>query len=70
MKVSLALALLSMVGPLKAAAQSVKAKDGDIHFLSAAGETRQLTSSGLDSAPALSPDARIVAFIRATPGEP
>ena len=68
MKAVLALALLWLGATLSATAQSLQAKQGNISFASASGEVRQLTTSGLDSAPVLSPDGLTVAFIRATPG--
>lgn len=45
------------------------AKDGNIFFHPVQGEARQLTSSGRDSAPILSPDGRWIVFVRALPGK-
>ena len=51
-----------------AADQSVSAEAGNI-FLTVPGDQRkQLTSSGCDSAPVLSPDGRWIVFVRAVPG--
>src|SRR5437868_4721752 len=56
-----------MRGPLHA--QSVVEEMGNIVFKSADGAGKQLTDSGRDFAPTLSPDGKWVAFIRATPGQ-
>ena len=50
-------------------AQSVSATAGNIYFTDQAGKLKQLTSSGRDSEPVLSPDGRWVVFVRATSGE-
>jgi dipeptidyl aminopeptidase/acylaminoacyl peptidase len=52
---------------LPALAQSVSVKGGNIQFTNKDGQTTALTSSGRDSDPCLSPDGRLVAFVRATP---
>ena len=46
----------------------VEAKDGNIFLRADEGEAKQLTTSGRDSAPVLSPDRRWVVFIRGVPG--
>ncbi|MBI1817052.1 MAG: hypothetical protein HYR72_18905 [Deltaproteobacteria bacterium] len=57
-------ALLTM----SAAAQTTFEKDGNIFFTDATGQTKQLTSSGKDAAPTLSPDKKYVTFIRTLDG--
>lgn len=52
-----------------AAGQSVTTKDGNIYFEpSGTGDISKLTSTGLDREPNLSPDGRLVVFVRETPG--
>ncbi|HEY3898045.1 MAG TPA: hypothetical protein VGM54_05490 [Chthoniobacter sp.] len=48
-------------------AQTVTEEKGNIVFTSADGLQKQLTDSGHDSAPALSPDGKRVVFVRDTP---
>lgn len=60
--------LLLTAAAAPAAAQSVYEKGGRIYFAGASGRVTELTSSGMDSEPGLSPDKRVVAFVRATPG--
>jgi dipeptidyl aminopeptidase/acylaminoacyl peptidase len=62
----LVLLLLSMATP--AAAQRVYAEGGNIFFQPVTGEARQLTTSGRDRDPSLSPAGRTVVFVRGTPG--
>lgn len=49
-------------------AQSVTAESGNIVFTNSEGVKKQLTDSGHDSAPVISPDGKLIAFIRGTPG--
>lgn len=64
------LLIASLVAPLPALAQSVTAQDGNLFYrASADAPPRQLTSSGLDRDPILSPDGQLVAFVRDTPGD-
>ncbi len=57
--------LLLCTMPLRA--ESVFQKDGNIFLALADGQTRQVTSSGKDFSPDLSPDGKLVVFIRDTP---
>jgi dipeptidyl aminopeptidase/acylaminoacyl peptidase len=50
-------------------AQSVFAKDGNVFLKSRSGQTKQLTTSGRDYQPCLSPDRRRILFVRHTPGK-
>ncbi len=66
---------LLLFGPLLAALVHAEAargqvweKEGNI-YSGPRGHPRQLTKSGLDSAPTLSPDGKTVAYVRATPGK-
>jgi hypothetical protein len=47
--------------------QTVSIKDGDVFFKAKDGSAIQITSSGLDSDPSLSVDAKLVVFVRRTP---
>ena len=47
----------------------VEANRGNIFLRTSHGEAKQLTNSGRDSAPVLSPDAHWIVFIRALPGK-
>jgi Tol biopolymer transport system component len=49
--------------------QSVHEKSGNIYFTDSAGREIQLTSSGCDSSPSLSPNGRLIVFVRTTPYE-
>jgi WD40-like Beta Propeller Repeat len=51
-------------------AASVSVSAGNIYFTNEAGNSKQLTSSGLDSEPVLSPDGKWVVFVRSTSGNP
>ncbi len=48
-------------------AQTVSVKDGNLFFNAKDGSTSQITSTGLDSDPSLSPDKKFVVFVRRTP---
>jgi len=47
----------------------VEAKGGNIFLRSGQNAAKQLTTSGRDSAPVLSPDGRWIVFVRALPGK-
>ena len=51
-------------------AQSVTADAGNIVYTGPDGKVAQLTSSGADAFPSLSPDGRMVVFVRTVKGEP
>jgi len=53
----------------RADAQSVSATDGRIFAIDIGGRRVQLTDSERDFAPSLSPDGRLVVFVRHTPGK-
>jgi SIR2-like domain/WD40-like Beta Propeller Repeat len=58
------------ISAIAANAPRVCTKDGNIYFYaSPETESRQLTASGLDSHPCLSPDGALVAFVRSTPDQ-
>jgi dipeptidyl aminopeptidase/acylaminoacyl peptidase len=62
--------VLVLLVPLHLAAQDVTVREGNLLYrASAQAAPRQLTSTGLDRDPALSPDGRTIAFIRDTPGD-
>jgi dipeptidyl aminopeptidase/acylaminoacyl peptidase len=52
-----------------AAEPAVETKDGNIFLRSGDGSAKQLTQSGRDSAPVISPDGRWIVFVRAVPGK-
>jgi hypothetical protein len=63
-------AVLTVFFQLASAAESaVEAKDGNVFLRSGNGGAKQLTQSGRDSAPVLSPDGRWIVFVRAVPGK-
>lgn len=65
-----AIAVLATLFQFAIAAEPVvEAKDGNIFLRSSDGTAKQLTQSGLDSAPVLSPDGRWIVFVRALPGK-
>jgi Tol biopolymer transport system component len=51
-------------------AQSVASDAGNIVYTDVHGKTTQLTNSGVDAFPSLSPDGRMVVFVRTVKGEP
>ena len=64
------LAAAGMTAPSAGAAEpKVEGKDGNIFLRADEGEAKQLTTSGRDSGPVLSPDGRWVVFIRGVPGK-
>ena len=66
MKLAVVVSATLLVSLSTAVAQKLSVKQGKI-YLESAGGTRQLTSSGRDSDPALSPHGRFVVFVRGTP---
>ena len=58
----------SAVWPVSAHSQAVSVHDGNVVLVDAAGKQRQLTSTGRDGEPDLSPDKQWVAFVRRVPG--
>jgi len=69
MRISILLAA-ALAAPAPAVAQAVTAQDGNLFYgASADAAPRQLTSTGLDRDPVLSPDGRTIAFIRETPAD-
>lgn len=65
----LPLILLAVLMPGSVLAQRVEVRGGNLFYhASARAAPRQLTTSGRDREPRLSPDGRTVAFIRGTPG--
>lgn len=64
------LALIALALPATTGtAQSVRTETGRVVLRGTGGRSHQLTTSGLDTMPALSPDGRLVAFVRRTPGD-
>ena len=68
MKGQLAFVVASFAVCATAGAATVSCKGGNIFFTSVPGRTRRLTAAGRDAHATLSPDQRIVAFIRTVPG--
>lgn len=67
---ALGLLVFALLCPGVLSAQSVGVERGNVVYrASARSALRRLTSSGLDSQPRLSADGRLVAFVRATPGD-
>jgi dipeptidyl aminopeptidase/acylaminoacyl peptidase len=60
-------AMLVAAGPVVLRAQNVTEEKGNIVFTGADGLQKQLTDTGHDSAPSLSPDGKLVVFVRDTP---
>jgi hypothetical protein len=68
MRLLIVLAVLLL--PANVVAQGVTVQDGNLFYHASAGAAaRQITSTGLDRDPVLSPDGRTVAFIRGTPAD-
>ena len=65
----LATSVGTMVPPVRAADPKVEAKGGNVFLHVGESEAKQLTTSGRDSAPVLSPDGLWVVFVRAVPGK-
>jgi outer membrane protein assembly factor BamB len=64
------MALGCLLTPITVGGQTVTSKNGNIYFSpKSSGEVLQLTAKGLDREPNLSPDARLVVFVRSTPGQ-
>src|SRR5689334_11880147 len=53
--------------PPPLAAQGVDVRAGNVYFRGDFGKEKQLTASGQDTEATLSPDGRLVAFVRKTP---
>jgi Tol biopolymer transport system component len=68
-RLALACAALLALAAAEAPAQRVVSRAGRIVYQPARGRERPLTTTGRDSLPALSPDGRLVAFVRDTPGD-
>jgi dipeptidyl aminopeptidase/acylaminoacyl peptidase len=66
-RISLFSGVLLLSASFSLRAQSVTEEKGNIIFTSADGLQKQLTDSGHDSVPALSPDGKQVVFVRDTP---
>src|SRR5581483_10884812 len=62
-----AIALIVLATAATVAAQSVTVEGGNIFYRGGNGTRHQLTFSGLDSDVILSPDGKLVAFVRRTP---
>ncbi len=58
-----------LVSGAAALAQSVSVTAGRVVYRDASGQSREVTRSGLDTMPALSPDGRLITFIRRTPDD-
>ena len=69
MKPGFALFCLLLLCAIPLQAESVFQKDGNIFLTRAGGQTEQLTSSGKDFSPDLSPNGKLVVFIRDTPDQ-
>jgi len=62
-------AFAALIQAVIAAEPVAEAKDGNIFLRSTASEVKQLTKSGRDSTPLLSPDKRWIVFVRVVPGK-
>ena len=58
-----------LIVSIRAFAQTVSVKDGNIQFTDKAGTTTALTAGGRDSDPVLAPDSKWVVFIRKIEGK-
>jgi hypothetical protein len=64
------IAALAASAIVTASAQTVTADRGNIYFAPGSSAARtQLTRTGLDTQPSLSPDGKLVVFVRSTPGD-
>ena len=59
----------TLIAPAGAAEPRVEVRGGNIFLHAGGSAAKQLTASGRDSAPVLSPDGRYVVFVRALPGK-
>ena len=50
-------------------AQTISIEGQNIYYQHSTGSRRQITSAGLDSEAVLSPDGKLIAFVRRTPGK-
>ena len=66
----LPLLVLALFAPAGMLAQTIAERDGNLFYrASESAAPRQLTTSGVDREPRLSPDGQTVAFIRGTPAD-
>ena len=62
--------LALFIGAGLTSGQTVTSENGNVHFTAADGTSKQVTATGHDSAPLLSPDYKSIVFVRAVTGEP
>jgi len=60
--------LVAILATGVAIAASVKETKGNIYYVADDGKVRQLTTTGVDRSPQLSPDGKTVVFVRSKPG--
>lgn len=65
---ALCLIILLVLAPIQLWAQEAFIRDGNVHIRDSSNNVVQLTTSGRDLSPRLSPDAKSIAFVRDTPG--